>query len=438
MTFDPTNRSEPDHPEHQPQAAEKSCAPHADSTDSPQHNPMAAARPEAVAQPHVGAASRQPSSSAPGPQQRPQSAPYTQPPASGLQPQLPGRHPAAPPPWSGPPQPPDAYQQWPGQQPPGQPWAGQPQQSWASPAQPPNRAGLRGFISNFISNRPITAALSFLSTLIVAGLGIYLPYKLGPSQQVQSQQAVEQYQQEQDAKSPPVRVEDVTDPGTNPNVSTDAVIDDLDGRIIPYGATGEDPRQLLPSPVPLADVIHGNSGFVSGGRGHIGFTLTGLHRSTVRLADIQVVVVGRKPAPRGTLIFYPPQGNVPNLKLGFDLDSNDTSARTVGERATVTSEDYFKNNTVTLAQNESLGFNGIAVTGDCDCTFNLEAKFSDGSVLKIDDKGQPFRLAAYRADTARMYAPQYVLQGSVSQSVLTSCPSMNECAQIAYEERRPS
>jgi hypothetical protein len=173
----------------------------------------------------------------------------------------------------------------------------------------------------------------------------------------------------------------------------------------------------------------------SGAKNAVDFTLTGRQNSPTRIRDMRVKVTERSDAPKGTLIFYPPQGNIPDLKLGFDLDSADTSARTLDDHDMPSSSHYFRENTVTLAKGESIGFNAVVTTSDCACKYVVEIEFSDGRTLQIDNNGKPFFLAAYRDDAERIYTVQYRPNGSSSSTaVLTRCPSMDACAKIAYQQ----
>lgn len=177
---------------------------------------------------------------------------------------------------------------------------------------------------------------------------------------------------------------------------------------------------------------------IAGGKSAAKFTLTGLRHDPVRISDITAEVSERKPSPRGTIIFFPPQGNLPNLKLGFDLDSQDLSARTLGPSDEVQRSHYFGENTVTLKEGESLGFNSVVVAADCVCEFHLHVQFSDGSSLTIDNRdGKPFHLATYREDYSRYYSPQFkVLPDADWPMVLTQCESLAACAKIAYGQRQ--
>lgn len=277
--------------------------------------------------------------------------------------------------------------------------------------------------------------------MLLALLGVIATYVIAPSQEVASQDALEEHQRIQDAQNAPVSIEDIYGDSrdqSTPNVASDEVLDDLDGVDIPKGPSENpnDTASLLPSPVPLGAVIHAQGAFQSGAKAPVEFTFTGKQNSPARIRDIRVRVTDRKEAPKGTLIFYPPQGNIPDLKLGFDLESDDTSARVLNEDGSLTNAHYFRENTVTLAKGEALGFNSIVVTADCACEYVLDVEFSDGKVLQIDHNGKPFFLAAYRDDTKRMYTVQYKnTGGSTSQPVLTKCADMTSCAAIAYIAR---
>ena len=214
-----------------------------------------------------------------------------------------------------------------------------------------------------------------------------------------------------------------------------------DGTLVPTNAQNSGGSQgtdlLVPNPTYLGNLMFADEQPVPGAKAGVLFTLTGLRHQTVRISDITAEVTGRKPSPKGTIIFYPPQGYIPNLKLGFDLDSQDTSARTLGVNSEVQPTHYFKENTVTLGNGESMGFVSVVYTLGCACEFNLHVQFSDGSSLNIDKNGKPFHLAAYRDDYARYYSPQLKNDAPRGQTqwVLTQCESLAACSKISYHQR---
>lgn len=276
--------------------------------------------------------------------------------------------------------------------------------------------------------KPIGGAIA---TVLVTILGVVAAYVVAPSQEVASQEALEQHQRLEDAENAPVSIEDVYGNSADydgPNVASNEVVE-LDGAALPPGESTPDTASMIPNAVPLGDVIYENREQVSGAKTPVAFTLTGKQNTPTRIRDIRVKVTDRAEAPKGTLIFFPPQGHIDNLKIGFDLDSSDPSARTLGDDEMPTEAHYFRENTVTLAKGEALGFNTIATTKDCACEFVLEIEFSDDRILQIDNNGKPFFLAAYRDDSERKYVPQF----RDGEGFLTQCPSMAGCATIAYQ-----
>ncbi|MGV0791323.1 hypothetical protein [Mycolicibacterium sp. XJ1819] len=326
---------------------------------------------------------------------------------------------------------------------PGPPYGTQPPPPASYPGYPPAPMYLapgvapepRSRIGRLLDRKGAKAVAGGMATVLVAMLGVIGTYVLAPSQEVASQEAVAQHQRDEDARTAPVLVEDVwgtSSPDGQANLISPDVVD-LDSRALhesegdPYGSA-----QVLPSAFPTGSVLFTSSGeFRSGSKSSIGFTLTGQQNATVRIRDIHAVITERKPAFKGTMIFFPPQGNLPNLQMGFDLDSEDLSARVLDDRENVTDKHYFRENTVSLQRGEPIGFNTIATTTECACKFTLVVEFSDGRTTEIGSAGQPFELAPYRDDAQRIYAPVGA-PGGDGDWVLKRCPSMAACAQIAY------
>jgi hypothetical protein len=298
---------------------------------------------------------------------------------------------------------------------------------------PPAESGFR----KLFASRGAKAVAGGMATVVVTAFGIVGTYVMAPSQEVASQEAVEQHQRDQDAGTAPVSVEDVygaTTADGEANVISASVVEGLDGKTMtktegdPYGMA-----RLLPDPYPMGSVVSDSSGELeSGTKAPVQFTLTGQQNATVRIRDIRIVIKDKRPAFTGTMIFFPPQGNNPNLQMGFDLDSDDLSARVLDDREFPTEDHYFRENTVTLAKGEPIGFNTIVTTVDCACKFVFEVEFSDGRVVEVDDSGVPFMVAPYRDDAQVMYSP-VLAPGTDEGLALQRCPTMKACREIAYK-----
>lgn len=298
-----------------------------------------------------------------------------------------------------------------------------------------SKQGQQSKIRELLHRRGAKTIVGGAATVLVTVLGIAGTYALAPSQEVASQQAIEQHQRDQDARTAPVTVEDVygaSSPDGEPNLISESVVD-LDGKVLePTDGDTYGGAPLLPSPFPTGSVLFdADNNFIDGSKQSIGFTLTGQQNATVRIRDIQAVVTERNPAFKGTMIFFPPQGNIPNLQMGFDLDSEDLSARVLDTNESVTADHYFRENTVSLTRGEPIGFKTIATTTDCACKFFLVVEFSDGRTVEVNDNGQPFMLAPYRNDAQRIYTPTHP-SGLPNDWMLTRCTSMLACSKIAY------
>jgi hypothetical protein len=279
--------------------------------------------------------------------------------------------------------------------------------------------------------------LVVVGAVIGAVLSVGGTYFLAPSQEEEVQQALERERDAQDQKTPPVTVRGVSGgSAADGSYASDSSIP-LNGVTPPMNGSSADIASVLPDAVPVHVPPSFTEGASSGATTYIGFTLKGQHHKTVRITDINVVVINRKPAPGATFVY--PQltehtsGLVPNVRLGFDLDSPDTSARVLDALGSRADSHYFDENTVTLKEDESLGFNVKVATSDCSCTYDLEVHFDDGKTVTIDQatgNDRLFTLTAVRPNYQHYYVPQSL--PSTNQAVLVECSSFAECRDMAH------
>lgn len=136
------------------------------------------------------------------------------------------------------------------------------------------------------------------------------------------------------------------------------------------------------------------------------FTLTGVRNKPVRITKIKAVVDSREPLPEGTVYYAIPQGAVGREDFAIDFGSDDLDARVQNDDGVPTATHYLDHKTVTLAKNESIGFNVVAVAPfyGINLTYHLEITFDGGANLKIyDTAGHSFRIMSYPMRATRGY-----------------------------------
>lgn len=322
------------------------------------------------------------------------------------------------------------------------PTASKPPATTPPPQQPKpekNGAGFFARIGRGWATRDTIVAV--VAAVLGSVLSVGLTFFIVPRQEVAGQRAVESERASQDRSTPPGSVTGVHGgiPEGGSYVSDTSI--PLNGATPAMVGPWDDIASVLPDAVPVKVPDGYTNSSLPGADDEVNFTVRGQHHQTVRITDINVVVTERKPAPAATIVYYPPReataGMAPNIQLGFDLDSPDTSARAVGI-GNNSNDDYFRQNTVTLNENESIGFESKVITRECSCTYVLEVHFDDGNTVRIgrntsDQRG--FVLTALRPNYQHYYVPQ--TSGPKNQTVLTECPSFDVCRDMAYRPAPP-
>jgi hypothetical protein len=117
----------------------------------------------------------------------------------------------------------------------------------------------------------------------------------------------------------------------------------------------------------------------------------------VRIIDMRVIKKCGAPVA-GTLLYSPDQGNDADIRLGFDLDSNDAEAyAAIGWYTSTWKPDYFANFTVSIGAGSQQVFNLRSVVTKFSCQFRYQITALDGErkiIELIGDDGQPFRASA--------------------------------------------
>lgn len=120
----------------------------------------------------------------------------------------------------------------------------------------------------------------------------------------------------------------------------------------------------------------------------------------IRVLNMNVVKSCHAPLT-GTLIYSPDAGADPSIQVGFNLDSTDTEAETLGTGTLATSfigkPDYFEGRTVSIQPGAQQVFNIVTRTSKHSCSFRFLLTLLVGSKKTyqlIGDGNQPFRVTA--------------------------------------------
>lgn len=124
---------------------------------------------------------------------------------------------------------------------------------------------------------------------------------------------------------------------------------------------------------------------------------------SVSITGMRIKILSRTaPAPGGTLVIDPSQGEDANIKIGFDLDETTPVARKADTEASPIGSRYFDSYSDSVKQGEQLNFGITFYAVTSDVTYDLVLEESvDGKVREqvVTDNGRPFR--------TRGFAPAY-------------------------------
>ena len=162
----------------------------------------------------------------------------------------------------------------------------------------------------------------------------------------------------------------------------------------------------------------------------VSFDLTGNHFSTVRMTGLTAVVDERRTAPDGTVYFVRPQGDKLKGEATFDLGNSDLVDGVDAE----SSRSYLDVHTVTLDENESVGFNAeVVAPPDSDIDFHFEVSFDTGQRVTVDNEGSPFRIVSYPRSVQRAYMMAFdsTPDGGFGDEGIFPCDWPSECEMYA-------
>ena len=238
------------------------------------------------------------------------------------------------------------------------------------------------------------AALSIAAATVVAVL-------VGPFQEVRADQAVQQdqarRQAEADTKGEAVRVK------AGRYLSNGAAVLPPSARvqaraIATQGGLPEDVLKLAldsETGVPFTGVtdIHERDGRYTGlAYTSYQITLAG-NRSTVQLVtDIRARILSRSDPRENSVVFWvPEEGSTGTINVWFDLGSRDLRARKITYSGTLERDPYLWDQQFTLAKDEQMTLDVLAVPGTELLTWVIDLRLADGSTATLTDNGKPFR-----------------------------------------------
>lgn len=191
---------------------------------------------------------------------------------------------------------------------------------------------------------------------------------------------------------------------------------------------------VIPGPVRFTSVDAVEVEKTRGTQGHFdwflnkGAALDG-RAATIRMvlrgtADDKAVITGmevvrncREPAT-GTLFYSPPAGSDPSIRLGFDLDSQSSTAQILDDHDNFVGN-YFNSYTISLraGENQAVTIFPRTLRQYCEFTIQLKIATAGQSTTKaIDNNGQPFRITALTNYDEDFSAYDAVYTGGVANS----------------------
>lgn len=274
-----------------------------------------------------------------------------------------------------------------------------------------------------LSGKMIAVILFVVSLMLLAG--VFAFSYLTPDRAVATEKALQDSRDAADRSIAPVEVSDVEGP-TRRAASTvlyesidlngaldGAWISDIENAgVTKLGANTTDGMNDADQLTRVEDPVY--------------FKLTGMHNEPVRISSVAARVITRNAPPAGTIIAGYPQGVTPVVEAGIDLDDGDLVEAKLIRDYKWTDLDFAKEQSVTLAKNETIPFKLTVKAGQCDCFFVIEITYADGSFTKIDSNGEPFRMIGLSKTYGQAFTHRARKEGG---SVLRPCIWPMGCAE---------
>jgi hypothetical protein len=168
----------------------------------------------------------------------------------------------------------------------------------------------------------------------------------------------------------------------------------------------------------LQNQIRGADG-VDVGNVFIRIVLQGNRNETIRILNIYPVDLRRSAPLDGVLFDINGQGEDTNIQMGFNLDQPVPQALNINNPDILTSQPFFEEHTISLADGEQSVLVVQASTTCYSSSFDLAINYMvDGAMRTeiLDNDGKPFAVTAYRYSKSGSfsYAEDFELQGNFS------------------------
>ncbi|GIE91640.1 hypothetical protein Are01nite_81200 [Actinoplanes regularis] len=250
--------------------------------------------------------------------------------------------------------------------------------------------------------------------------GTYCTYVVSGRQEVRVQRATHADELAHDRIVAPFRVEGSNDGGVEYSISSSHILEIAGTPVDP-----EHPDRFAPvDDKTLVGVPLGGSPSIV--VAHEGFTLVGQRSVPVDIVGMKARVTSRLAPLSGTIVAIEGEGVEDDVKMGFDLDSRDLSARSILDQPgkPLSTTRFFADVHVTLARDERVEFEVSTYTASCRCAFVIDVTLSDGTVVAVDDNGDPWRISAF----AKQYSKSYIWD--VITSRIQPCAWPRECLRM--------
>ncbi|XTZ18649.1 hypothetical protein ACQSSU_15400 [Micromonospora echinospora] len=237
-------------------------------------------------------------------------------------------------------------------------------------------------------------------------------WMLMPRQEVRSDKAVRDAQEQEAAGKPPVTATAAYRPK----------VDDVLGWAFAQPLSREREKALLANTDPdgpgewatAAGGVHLSAmdlpGFAGAGFTRLRITLRGQHLRTVQVTEIRAKVHRSSPPPAGALIFRGAQGGGPLIEVGFELDAPNPVARIPSADGGL-GVPYLDQNSLTLEPQEVVSLDVTARSRRHLHEWTIEMTLlvdQEERNLRIDSGSGPFRTSAFaeRYDTRYVFSPE--------------------------------
>jgi hypothetical protein len=146
----------------------------------------------------------------------------------------------------------------------------------------------------------------------------------------------------------------------------------------------------------------------------IRLTVVGRTQSPALVTDISARIISKEPPWSSGFIYTEPQGATAAEGLGFDLSSSNLKARRINKDALSLGDirkapSYLLDKQVTIARDERVTFDVVALVADASVKWVIDFTTSDGQTLTATNNGKPWQSSSlspsYKAAWSRNFTP---------------------------------